>query len=102
MAIIYPRCEKKIHGKDYALSAKGFILPCCWCDTISPEKDKELMKLFRPHLHISKNDTIEEILLSDEWLKFKDSITKDYDKAPKVCQRFCGHKDKIKGIVEDD
>ena len=102
MAKIYPRCEKKIHGKDYALSAKGFVLPCCWCDTIQPSKDTELMKLFSPHLHISKNETIDEILLSDEWLNFKDSITKDYEKAPKVCKRFCGHQDKIKGVVEND
>ena len=100
MAVIYPRCEKKIHGKDYALSAKGYILPCCWCDTISPEKDEELMKLFRPHLHLDKVDSIDEILLSDEWLDFKKSITKDYDKAPKVCKRYCGTKQEFKGIVK--
>ena len=63
---------------------------------------KEFTKQAYAFSDIHKNDSIEEILLSDEWLKFKDSITKDYDKAPKVCQRFCGHKDKIKGIVEDD
>ena len=43
MAIIYPRCEQKEGGKDYALSAKGYLLPCCWCDTITPEKDEELL-----------------------------------------------------------
>ena len=40
MAIIYPRCEQKEGGKDYALSAKGYLIPCCWCDTITPEKDE--------------------------------------------------------------
>ena len=99
---INPRCEKGKQSKDYAYSAKGFLLPCCWCDTINPKSDKELYKLFNPNLHLSNVDSVDEILLSDEWLDFKKSITKDYDKAPDVCKRYCGHKDKIKGIVEDD
>ena len=42
---INPRCEKGKQSKDYAYSAKGFLLPCCWCDTINPKSDKELYKL---------------------------------------------------------
>ena len=97
---IQPKCEKGKQSKDYAYSAKGFLLPCCWCDQINPSNDKELMKLFRPHLHLDKVDSIEEILLSDEWLDFKKSITNDYDKAPKVCKRYCGTNQEFKGIIE--
>ena len=71
---INPRCEKGKQSKDYAYSAKGFLLPCCWCDTINPKSDKELYKLFNPNLHLSNVDSIDEILLSDEWLDFKRSI----------------------------
>ena len=67
---------------------------------INPSNDIELMKLFRPHLHLDKVDSIDEILLSDEWLDFKKSITKDFDKAPKVCKRYCGTKQQFKGIVK--
>jgi|TARA_B100001094_G_scaffold80969_1_gene77179 hypothetical protein len=93
---INPKCKA---GKDYSYSAKGFLLPCCWCDTVNPETDKELHKLFNPELHLSNVDSIEEVLLSDEWLNFDESITKDFDKAPKVCKRYCGTKQQFKGIV---
>jgi len=98
---INPKCENGEHSKDYATSAKGFLLPCCWCDTVNPSSDKELMKLFRPHLHLDKVDSIEEILLSNEWLDFKKSITTDNDKAPKVCKRYCGTNQQFKGVVND-
>jgi|TARA_Y100000389_G_scaffold191534_1_gene217861 hypothetical protein len=101
MTKIYPRCEKGSNGKDYALSAKGYLLPCCWCDTITVDKDPQLKKLFNKKLHIDNNDSVEEILLSDEWLDFKRSITKDYDEAPDVCKRYCGNKNQIKGVVDD-
>ena len=97
---IQPRCEKGKESKDYAYSAKGFILPCCWCDTITPQSDPELNKLFNPNLYLSNVDSVDEVILSDEWLNFKKSITIDYDKAPKVCKRYCGTKQEFKGIVE--
>ena len=98
---INPKCEKGKQSKDYATSAKGFLLPCCWCDTINLSADKELTKLFRPHLHLDKVDSIDEILLSDEWLDFKKSITTDNDKAPDVCKRYCGTNQQFKGVVDD-
>ena len=98
---INPKCEKGKQSKDYATSAKGFLLPCCWCDTINPSSDIELTKLFRPHLHLDKVDSIDEILLSDEWLDFKKSITTDNDKAPDVCKRYCGTDQVFKGVVNE-
>ena len=53
---IQPKCEKGKQSKDYAYSAKGFLLPCCWCDVINPNSDKELLKLFNPQLHLSNVD----------------------------------------------
>ena len=97
MTKIIPKCFYKMEA---AVNAQGFLLPCCWCDQINPSSDIELMKLFRPHLHLNKVDSIDEILLSDEWLDFKKSITIDYDKAPKVCKRYCGTKQQFKGIVK--
>ena len=56
--------------------------------------------MFNSNLHLSNVDSIDEILLSDEWLDFKRSITKDYDKAPDVCKRYCGTKQEFKGVVK--
>ena len=58
------------------------------------------MKLFRPHLHLDKVDSIDEILISEYWLDFKKSITKNYNNAPDVCKRYCGTKQQFKGIVK--
>ena len=52
---------------------------------------------FEKTLEIAPNSSPTLENLSKSYLE-----TKDYDKAPKVCKRFCGHKNKIKGVVEDD
>jgi len=92
---IYPRCLKnendKIKMKAYGHSAKGYILPCCWCDVADPEDDPEIQKLMTDELHLSKVDSIDEIVLSDQWTFFYNSITKNYENAPKCCQRQCGN-----------
>ena len=58
--MLKPRCLLGKQTFGFTNSEGGYILPCCWCDTISPEKDEELMKLFRPHLHLSKNESIDD------------------------------------------
>ena len=44
--------------------------------------------LFKEHLKIKNNDSIEEILLSDEWIEFYDNLA-SVDTAPKTCKRYC-------------
>ena len=76
-------------------SAKGFILPCCWCDIPNPENDIEIYKLFKEKLHIDNNDTIEEIVLSDEWISFFSTLVDNPSKASKVCKLYCSVENKM-------
>tara|TARA_X000001036_G_C20008965_1_gene533568 strand:+ start:94 stop:456 length:363 start_codon:yes stop_codon:yes gene_type:complete len=90
-----PQClykhDKQDHSKTYGHSAKGFILPCCWCDTVNPETDTQLMKLMKEELLLENNNSIEDIIDSPEWNEFYTNITtpENYDKVPKVCKRYC-------------
>ena len=88
---IKPKCmDKKVdQSKDYGHSAKGFLVPCCWCDRIIEEDDILLHNLYKDHLHLDNVDTIDEIIFSDEWQEFLEAM-KDYKTAPKVCQQYCG------------
>lgn len=90
---IEPKC---LNTKQNAFghSAKGFILPCCWCDTTSPEKDKNLMNLMKEKLKLENNDCIEDIIFSDEWNYFLESITSKNENAPKVCHKYCAPQQK--------
>ena len=106
MKKIIPKCSNLADYKERHNSmgyrAEGYILPCCWCDRVEigekkhensdPIIDDLLKSLYSPHLHLDNVETIDEILLSDEWLNFINSW-KDYETAPKLCQYFCGTND---------
>ena len=78
---VKPKCfDNKLVG----FSSKGFVLPCCWCDTAEVEDD--VKHLYNENLNINNNE-IDDIMLSDEWLNFKNKIEND---PPKVCQFYCG------------
>ena len=85
-----PKCmdEKSPQWKEYGHSAKGFLVPCCWCDVITTKDDILLHNLYKEHLHLDNVDTIDEIIFSDEWQEFLDAL-KDYKTAPKVCKEYC-------------
>ena len=41
---IQTRCAKDKLSEDYATSAKGYLLQCCWCDQLTTEHAGALMK----------------------------------------------------------
>ncbi len=82
-------------GRSFGSSAKGYLTPCCWIDFSFYKNIKELesddpqlVNLFKEHLKIKNNDSIEDILLSDEWIEFYDNLA-SVDTAPKTCKRYC-------------
>lgn len=107
--LINPKQDKQktyINSQNLGHSAKGFILPCCWCDIPDPKRDSQIQKLFNKKLHLDNNDTIEDILLSDEWLNFFSTLTDDTLNASKVCKKYCSIGDNetvvIKKVVVDN
>ena len=92
---IKPQCLTKKKGRDHAKifghTAKGWVLPCCWCDVVNPDKDPEIKKLMSEKLLLKNNNKIEDIIDSEEWKRFYNTITIPslYEQAPEVCKRKC-------------
>ena len=87
-----PKCIKPntdAVGRDIAVSATGFILPCCWLDRPDSEIDEKAATLFNDKLHIDNNESIEDILMSDTWLEFYDMLEHQPNEAPKHCHKKC-------------
>ena len=84
-----PICITKTGSKEkyFGHSVEGHLLPCCWC---YDRKDPELKELQKEHLKIENVESIDEILLSDEWLKFSNTLANDPLNAPETCWKYCG------------
>ena len=92
---IKPQCLTRKKGREHAKifghTARGWILPCCWCDVVKPDKDPEIKKLMSEKLLLKNNNKIEDIIDSEEWKRFYNTITTPslYKQAPEVCKRKC-------------
>lgn len=87
-----PKClgpEGRNLGRSIAVSATGFVLPCCWLDRPSSSMDEKVKTLFDESLHIDNNDTIDDIIGAESWQKFmRDLIEKPEDSSP-ICLEMC-------------
>lgn len=89
-------------------SALGFITPCCWVDPIFTDHkdagrhgyDDLQRNLFTDDLKIKNNDTIDEILLSDQWLAFFDAVNNGPETAPTICKKYCWRAKKTQRKLE--
>jgi|TARA_B110000977_G_scaffold8414_1_gene11264 hypothetical protein len=90
-----PKClgGKGYKARSIAVSATGFVLPCCWLDR--PDdfddimKDKKISPLFDKKLHIDNNDTIEDIVSADPWQKFMRELTEKPEESSSICFKMC-------------
>lgn len=89
---LHPKCID--NNKPPALSATGYMLPCCWCDTADFRGFESLMK---DHLHLDNvNDVRNEIILSEEWDNFFYTLIENPKAAPSVCRRKCATPKELK------
>lgn len=75
-----------------AYTTDGYLLPCCWCDAPSTRKDFENLGLYKTRLKLSNNDLVEDIMLSQEWEDFVNTVLHSPEKAPTCCREKCGEK----------
>ena len=71
-----------------AITNRGYLLPCCYCDKPTNLASPEIKKIEK----VSKIDdvnSIEEILLSDEWQEFANNL--ENNKGPAFCWWVCGN-----------
>jgi len=69
-----------------AITNRGHLIPCCYCDTKTNLSSPEMIKLLKVS-KIEDYDSIEEILLTDEWLEFANNLASD--KGPPACWNVC-------------
>lgn len=87
-----PMCLKSEDYEGFGTTATGYIIPCCYCDSYGKDissYDPLCAALYDEELKLENNDSIEEILLSDQWRDFYAAISAGPEKAPEVCKRIC-------------
>ena len=73
-----------------AYTADGYLLPCCLCDEIKHRKDFVDLGFYNESLKLSNNGSVDDILHSDNWIKFIDTIMHHPKNATRCCKINCG------------
>jgi len=72
-----------------AVTNRGHLIPCCWIDQTDVLKHPIMKKMLKVS-KISEHDSIEDILLTDEWKEFaKNLAERNFDKILPVCILHC-------------
>ena len=87
MAKFKPKCLK---GEiQTAYTNRGHLIPCCYCDEEEDLATPQLQRLTNVS-KVSEVEDIEQILLSEPWLKFEEDLrTENWPEIPKTCLRHC-------------
>lgn len=80
-----PKCLDK-RQEVFAINNRMELMPCCWVDPASHKAEPELLALMAVS-KISDYDSIEEILLTDEWVQFVKDLRQG--KGLKKCHETC-------------
>jgi|TARA_B110000908_G_C10264027_1_gene461893 hypothetical protein len=90
----------------FAHTATGYLIPCCHIDYEHKPPDPLYSALLNEELKLSNNESIEDILLTDEWLAFSDAVVKGANEgleyAPLACRKICGPDRPIEQIGRTD
>ena len=73
-----------------AYTADGYLLPCCLCDEIKHRKDFVDLGFYNESLKLSNNGSVDDILHSDNLIKFIDTIMHHPQNATRCCKINCG------------
>ena len=90
--VLIPKCltpDKNGSIQCLGHTAEGYVLPCCW---LANSKTKNLVKfgLVKEKLKISNNESIIDIIQSQEWLDFYRLLrTGDSEELPDTCHIMC-------------
>lgn len=74
-------------------SSDGFFYPCCWAGG----PNNEFKHLTKEKFKLENNDSIDDIIRSDEWNKFYSDLLDKPEDAPNICKRNCGKSRIVKG-----
>lgn len=92
-----PEC---VNGRELTYSSTGYIIPCCNIDNKNLEAIRKFGML-KDKFHLSNVEYIDDILESDEWLLFYDTLQYDYDNVHEICKNRCSPKFKERILMEN-
>lgn len=97
-----PKCLQT--EKSLAITATGYVVPCCWVDNEQGWTDKILSKFYDKSLHLDNNKNIEDIVNSEIWYDFFSTLINKPKNAPNSCKKFCstGLDESITRKTKDD
>ena len=81
---------QQIPKQTFAYTADGFILPCCWCDSLYTRSDIEKLGLFDENLKLKNVDSVDTIVNSEAWKNFSNILLYRQNDAPSCCKKKCG------------
>ena len=91
MSSISPKCLN--NKRTRALTADGYVLPCCWVDTEDSRVDPTYKHLFDDSLHINIIEDIESIESSTQWQHFFIKLEHNRPEL-NVCHMMCGNNER--------
>lgn len=101
MSNILPKCLR--NKRTRALSADGYILPCCWIDVEENRRHPVYNRFFKTNLHIDTIKDVEDIENSSEWQQFFIMVEMD-DESLDVCKTMCSNNERnpVRDRLRDD
>lgn len=97
--MITPKNKEGKYAQLAAVTNRGYLIPCCWIDekeTLNHPIMQKMLKVSK----ISEHKSIDEIVLSKEWIEFATNLANhDIDKILPTCIHHCRKRketDKIK------
>lgn len=91
--------QKHLHAKclngtrTRALTADGFIVPCCWVDSYKCRNHSVYKHFFDEKLHIDNYENVEEIEDSQIWNVVEDMINEAHEDLD-LCHKMCSKPEK--------
>ena len=89
-----PRCmppqdKDSERRQQVAVTNRGQLVPCCWMDQREVLSHPEMIKMLKVS-NVADYDTIDEILLTDEWQEFAKNLEqRNLEKIMPVCIIHC-------------
>lgn len=91
-----PQCFK---GFPMAITNKGYLIPCCYCDDPKTMNDPEFQKLLAVS-KISDNDNLEQIIFNKQWKRFEKNLRRH--QGPHACMNTCKVREDKNNIIRKD
>lgn len=88
--MLNPECMQEFPKQTIAYTADGFLLPCCWCDSLYTRSDIKKLGLFDDNLKLKNVDSVNDIVNSNVWKNFSNILLHKHEDAPSCCKKKCG------------